>query len=148
MYQERPGAWMRQAAKRPPQASASTAARQLPVINLAEAAGAGWEAEAAVEEPGPDSERVEQASGAATACLRQLKAAALPANQQRQGRPAAVKRWAEGVALGGGSLSPPPKRSQKVPAARHLWQDVPQVGCNRGSRMHAVPRQPCDPDST
>lgn len=113
-----------------PQPGASTAARQLPtVINLAEAA---------VEEPGPDSERVEQAPGAATACLEQLEAAALPAIQQRQ---------AEGAALGGGSLSPPPKKSRKVPAARHLCQGVPQVGCNSSCRMHAMILQSCDPDS-
>ena len=119
---------MRQAAKCLPQPGASTAARQLLVTNPAEAAAAGWEAEAAVEEPGPDPERVEQAPGAATACFQQLKAAALPANQQHQGRPAAVKRQAEGAVLGRGSLSPPPKRSQKV-------------GCNSGCAAF-------DPDST
>ena len=96
---------------------------------------------------GPDSERVEQASGVATACFQQLKPAPLPANQQRQGWPAAVKRQAEGATLGGGSLSPPPKRSRKVPVTRHLWQGVSLWGCKGGCRMHAVTGQPCDPAS-
>ena len=131
-----------------PQPTASAAARQLPVTDLAEAAAAGWEAEAAVEESGPGSRRVEQASGAAMACFQQLKAAALPEYQQRQKWPAAVKRQAEGAALCGESLSPPPKRSRKVPAARHPWQGVLKVGCTSGCRMHAVTMQPCDPDNT
>ena len=130
------------------QPTASAAARQLPVTDLGEAAAAGWEAQAAVEEPGPGSRRVDQASGAAMACFQQLKAAALPAVQQRQGWPAAVKRQAEGGALCGESLSPPPKRSRKAQTARHSRQGVLQVGCNSGCRMHAVAMQPCDPDST